>query len=172
MDFPTSAAYPMSYDDTASLLSEMQRQASEVIDASRDEYDEGYEINMMDDLGTFEISATDTYERSVGVSCERSMSERSRKVKQERGRSGSKPYSKCTDGYDTPLSPHIDVDAPLSPVEHMTTAPLSIMDPPAGQDPTEYEDSILDTLSDLEDGVDHELGTGKWMLNTSFGVSV
>jgi hypothetical protein len=168
MEFPTEAAYPMSYDDTTSLLVEMQRQASEIMDASRDD-EEGYEINMTDDFGTFEIAATDTWDRSPNESCDRNIHKQPHKNRPKhqrrvRSRANITPDSNCM---NAPLSPHIDTnsDAPL--FCHVgTTSPLSTVDPPVGNEPVEEdltsgEDSIMMKLSDLEDVVGHELDTGK-----------
>lgn len=150
MEFPTSAAYPLSsYDETSLLLDEMQRQSSEM-EASRDEAEEGYEINMIGN-NAFEVSATVT-------GCGRSPAAGRRNEKKQHSRGSSSSRKTSYGKMEAPLSPHIDVNA------------LS-MDPPVGKEPdvekylTAREEeggtSIMDTLSDLADGVDFELDTGE-----------
>eukprot|EP00956_Cyclotella_meneghiniana_P012073 scaffold17152_cov75-Cyclotella_meneghiniana.AAC.1 len=160
MEFPTEAAYTaLSYEDTSVLLSEMQRQSASM-DASRDEAEEyreeGYEINIGVN-NTFEISAADTCNRSVFSGETNSMSEMKKPW-----RSNSLPMhlkKRSSNGVlEAPLSPHIDT--------------LSVMDPPVGKDPENEEEymtadegsSLVDTLSDLADGVDFELDTMKGLL--------
>lgn len=157
MEFPTEAAYTtLSYEDTSLLLSEMQRQSASM-DASRDEVDdygeEGYEINIGVN-NTFEISAADTCNRSALSGETNSMSEM-----KKLWRSDSLPkHQNKRSSYgmlEAPLSPHIDTS--------------SIMDPPVGKDPENEEEymtadegsSLVDTLSDLADGMDFELDTSK-----------
>ncbi|KAL3793055.1 hypothetical protein HJC23_003063 [Cyclotella cryptica] len=171
MEFPTEAAYPMSYDETTSLLSEMQRQASEIIDASRDD-EEGYEVNMTDDFGTFEIAATYTWDRSLNESCDRNnprqmLKNRPKHHQRVRGRPNIPANSNCM---DAPLSPHIDANSDAPQLFHVdTTSPLSTVDPPVCNEPAEEshtsgDDSIMLNLSDLEDVVGHELDTVKRLL--------
>ena len=157
MEFPTEAAYTaLSYEDTSVLLSEMQRQSASM-DASRDEAEEyreeGYEINIGVN-NTFEISAADTCNRSVFSGETNSMSEMKKPW-----RSNSLPM------HLKKRSNHGVLEAPLSP--HIDT--LSVMDPPVGKDPENEKvymtadegSSLVDTLSDLADGVDFELDTSK-----------
>jgi hypothetical protein len=148
MDFPTSAAYPLSFEETSLLLDEMQRQSFE-FDASRDEAEEGYEINLTAE-DTFEVSATDT-RNAVGGNTRKP----GKPIRQSSRSSGGSRSSSYGMIMEAPLSPHINTNV------------LPIRDPPVGRDPddegyltAEEGSSIMDTLSDLADGVDFELDTG------------
>lgn len=150
MEFPTLAAYPagLSYEETSQLLSEMQHPSSEM--ASRDEAEvsereeEGYEINFTD--GTVEISATEMCERSHGEKWKKPASNNSTR-KSKPNKSSRSSYR----GMEAPLSPHVDATA------------MTMADPPVGKDPADEGSSIMDTLSDLAEGVDQEMDTGAFV---------
>jgi len=146
MEFPTSAVYPLSHEDTSLLLSEMQHHSSEM-DASRDEIEEGYEINITGD-STLEIAPTHTWSRKVvhaESSVQKRMSDKSRMTNSRT---------------DAPLSPHIDITAEFGPVIDPVINENKDHDDKEYLTADEGSNSIMDTLSDLADGVDNEFDTG------------